>query len=137
MNKKFLHDFESYRESNKKAVKEGMSIYEFEDETQESTDDVVDLDAETPASNEEAPEEVTTEEAPEEVAVEAEVEAAPAVEEEAIDFGDGGTIPQETAMSELEFVVGIISQFQKLAKKEVKLDDSMKAKIRKAFEIFK
>jgi hypothetical protein len=124
MNKKFLHDFESYRD-NKKAVKEGMSIYEFEDETQSETDEVVDLDAETPATTEETPEEIETEETTE------------ISDEDAIDFGDGGEISQETALSELEFVVGVISQFQKLAKREVKLDDTMKLKIRKAFELFK
>jgi hypothetical protein len=118
MNKKFMHDFDSYKEK-KKAIKEGMSIYEFEDETQ----DVADLDSETPSPSEEAP----LEEAP--------LEEAPS--EETIDFGDGGTISQETAKSELDFISGIITQYSKLTKNEFKLDDSMKAKIRRAFEIFK
>jgi hypothetical protein len=123
MNKKFMHNFDSYRDE-KKAIKEGMSIYEFEDETQDES--VADLDSETPA-----PDEVSVEEAPVE---EAPVEATP---EEALDFGDGGTISQETAKSELDFISGIVSQYTKLAKNDFKLDDSMKAKIRRAFEIFK
>jgi hypothetical protein len=127
MNKKFLHDFNSYRDEKKSAIKEGMSIYEFEDETQ--TEPEMDLDFESEGESE-----------GDDIEVDLDAATPPATEpvkEEDIDFGDGATISHETAVSELEFITGIVAQYTKLAKKEVKLDDSMKAKIRKAFEIFK
>ncbi|SRR6266403_2647966 len=147
MKNKYVKGFDDYR----KAIKEGLNIYEFEDDVQEP---VADLDTETEKaeeapSTEETPitEPETTEEPIEEPAVE-----EPAVEEpkedvsepvasndeaKPLDFGDNGngSMSEDELTTKLDFISGIIDEYKKLIKKGDVVDtNKIQTKIQSAFD---
>lgn len=128
MKKRYVKGYDQYL----KAVKEGMGIYEFEDE-------IADIDSQT----EEKP---VTEEpaATEEPATEAEAgdhtEAEqPVVTEEQppLDFGDEASTPVESVediTTKLDFITGVADEYKKLIKNGETVDPKIQTKINGAFD---
>lgn len=140
MKKNYVKGFDDYR----KAVKEGLNIYEFEDDIQEP---VADLDTETEKAEQEpstdetpAPEVDTTELPVEEPVAEEPVVEEPKVEPvatdaKALDFGDTKVMSVEELTSKLEFVSGVIDEYKKLIKKGDVVDtNKIQTKIQSAFD---
>jgi hypothetical protein len=150
MKKKYVRGFEDY----KRAIKEGLNIYEFEDDVKEP---IADLDSDTEKAEQATSEPLVAQEpreddtsnstetpaAEEAPAVEtpepteAPVEETPAETDSApsIDFGDNGhnmTVDEMT--TKLDFIDGVIEEYKKLVKKGEVIDPKIQARIQSAFD---
>lgn len=128
MNNKYVRGFDEY----KKSIKEGMNIYEFED-------DVADLDSDTAkAESSDLPEDS------EPAAPTTEVPAAPAPAEDAtepsteeapdLDFGDNGSnLSVEELTNKLDFISGVVDEYKKLIKNDGTVDSKTQSRIQNTF----
>lgn len=132
MNKKYVRGFDEY----KKSIKEGMNIYEFED-------DVADLDSDTAkAESSDLPEDSEPAAPTTEVPVEApvapteDVVEEPAAEETPdLDFGDNGAnLSVEELTSKLDFISGVVDEYKKLIKNDGSIDSKTQSRIKSTFD---